>query len=44
MEETLNAKCQSINEEKSIIGTAFLRFDLDVLSLVSEHVMEMPLD
>ncbi len=25
-----------------MIGTAFLRFDLNVLSLVSEHVMEMP--
>ncbi len=26
-----------------MINTAFLRFDLDILSLVSEHVMEMPL-
>jgi hypothetical protein len=27
-----------------MMGVAFLRFDLDILSLLSEHVMEIPLD
>jgi hypothetical protein len=26
-----------------MLGTAYLRFDLDLLSLVAEHVMQMPL-
>jgi hypothetical protein len=26
-----------------MLSTAFLRFDLDILSLVSEHVMELPI-
>jgi hypothetical protein len=26
-----------------MLGTAFLRFNLDILSLISEHVMELPL-
>ncbi len=26
-----------------MMGTAFLKFDLDILTLVSEHVVELPL-
>jgi hypothetical protein len=39
----LNAKSEPIDEITTLLGTAFLRFDLDILSLVSEHVMELPL-
>ncbi len=39
----MNAKCESIDERTTLLSTAFLRFDLDILSLVSEHVMELPL-
>jgi hypothetical protein len=27
-----------------MLNTAFLRFDLDILTFISEHVMEMPLN
>ncbi len=39
----MNVKCEPIDERTTLLGTAFLRFDLDILSLVSEHVMELPL-
>ncbi len=41
--ETFKAKCEPIDERTTLLGTAFLRFDLDILTLVSEHVMELPL-
>ncbi len=44
IEETLNAKCQSIDENRTMLSTAYLRFDLDILSLVTEHVMDIPLN
>jgi hypothetical protein len=27
-----------------MLSTAFLRFDLDIMTFISEHVMEMPLN
>ncbi len=43
IEETLNAKLDSIKKDTTMISTAYLRSDLEILSLVSEHVMEFPL-
>jgi hypothetical protein len=40
----LKAKSQAIDENKTMLGTAFLRNDLDVLSFVAEHVIEIPVD
>jgi hypothetical protein len=42
IQETLKAKLQAIDENKTMLGTAFLSNDLDVLSFVSEHVIEIP--
>jgi hypothetical protein len=39
----LIAKCEPIDERTTLLGTTFLRFDLDILTLVSEYVMELPL-
>ncbi len=44
IQETLKAKSQAIDENKTMLGTAFLRNDLDVLSFVAEHVIEIPVD
>ncbi len=42
IQETLKAKLLAIDEHKTMLGTAFLRNDLDVLTFVSEHVIEIP--
>jgi hypothetical protein len=42
IQETLKAKLLAIDENKTMLGTAFLSNDLDVLTFVSEHVIEMP--
>ncbi len=40
----MNAKQQAIDKNKTLIKTAFLVLDLDILNLVAEHVMAMPLE
>ena len=42
IQETSKAKLQAIDENKTMLGTAFLSNDLDVLTFVSEHVLEIP--
>ncbi len=32
----------AIDEYKTILSIAYLRFDLDILILVTEHVMDIP--
>ncbi len=42
IQETLKAKFQAIDENKTMLCTAFLTNDLDILAFVSEHVIEAP--
>ena len=42
MQETLAAKCQPLDEDKTVLKLAYLADDLDVLVMVAEHVLEMP--
>jgi hypothetical protein len=44
IEETLKARCQPIKESTTMISSAYLSFGLDIVVLISEHVMELPLD
>jgi hypothetical protein len=43
IEETLNKKFQPVDEEKTVLKLAYLADDLDVLVMVAEHVLEMPI-
>jgi hypothetical protein len=38
--EAVSAKSQALDLNATKISSAFLRFDLEILSLVAEHVME----
>ena len=44
MDETLAAKCQPLDEEKTVLKLAYLADDLDVLVMVAEHVFEIPVE
>ncbi len=44
IEETSNAKSQAIEENKTLLSTTYLRFDLDIITLVTEHVMDIPVN
>ena len=43
IEETKEAALKPIDEAKTLLGEGYLAFDLDILSLVAEHVSEVPL-
>ncbi len=42
IQETLKVQLKPIDENKTMLGTAFLSKDLDVLTFISEHVIEIP--
>lgn len=44
VEETLYARGGPIDEEKSVLRLAYLADDLGILTMVAEHVSEMPVD
>jgi hypothetical protein len=40
----LQAKSKAIDENRTMLSLAYLRFDLDILALVTEHVMHLPVN
>ncbi len=44
IEETLNCQFSALDEYETIIGTAFVIFDMDILSLITEHIVEIPVE
>lgn len=44
LEETASARCLELDECKTMLSMGLLRNDLDILSLVAEHVMEVSVE
>jgi hypothetical protein len=40
----LHAKSQAVDENTTMLSIAYLRFDLDILTMVTEHVMDIPVN